>query len=618
MVNVVNAPYAGTMLEHIERNAAEHPELVAAIDGDTKYTWSRYRDRARAVALALIDLGVAPGDSVGLHMGNRIEHVVSDIGALMAGATPTTYYSTLASDQLTYVAGDSAATVVVTDAAHLPRWQSIRDQLPKLRHVVVVDLDPSVELPDGVHRFDDLVDAAEREVGHRAGEVEATMAGVRPEDTLTIVYTSGTTGHPKGTIITHAGVLWVLSRLFGQLESERGDTSTVGWAALSYLPLAHIAERMLSYYLALRQTLTVTYVRDATQLTGALAAARPHVFLGVPRIWEKIHGALRERAAGEQNPVRRALMSAAITVARSVGMARLEQRVPSPLTRIAHPVLERLVYRRIRSALGLDRVELALVGAAPIAPEVLAFFFGLGIQIIEAYGMTETSAALSVTPMNAPRLGSVGKALDGVELRIAEDGEILARGPNITPGYLNRPEATAEAIDEQGWLHTGDLGSIDGDGYLRVTGRKKELIITAGGKNLSPGNIELAISGRSDLIGTVYVHGDAKPYLVALITLDPMGWRDWCTARGIEADTVADVIADQRVRAEVSRAVEEGNALLARVEQIKSWTLLDKLWDSESGELTPTMKLKRPVVRERYDAEIEDLYVSTPTGRVST
>ncbi len=612
-----NAPYAGTLLEHIERNATEHPDLVAAIDGGRNYTWLRYRDRARAVALALIDLGVAPGDSVGLHMGNRIEHVVSDIGALMAGATPTTFYSTLAADQLTYVAGDSAATVVVVDAAQLSRWQSIRDQLPKLRHVVVVDLDRSADLPAGVHRFDELVDAAESQLDSRGGEVEATASGVRPEDTLTIVYTSGTTGHPKGTIITHAGVLWVLDRLFGQLEMARGETSTVGWAALSYLPLAHIAERMLSYYLALRQALTVTYVRDATQLTMVLGATRPHVFLGVPRIWEKIHGALRERAAGEQSPVRRALMSSAISVARSVGMARLEQRTPDLPTRLAHPVLERLVYRRIRSALGLDRVQLALTGAAPIAPEVLAFFSGLGIPIIEAYGMTETSAALSVTPLDAPRLGSVGKALDGVELRIAEDGEILARGPNITPGYLNRPEATAEAIDEDGWLHTGDLGSIDAEGYLRVTGRKKELIITAGGKNLSPGNIELAISGRSDVLGTVYVYGDAKPYLVALITLDPMGWRDWCTARGIEVASVAEAVADQRVRDEVSRAVEEGNALLARVEQIKNWTLLDKLWDSESGELTPTMKLKRPVVLERYRAEIEDLYVSTPAGRVA-
>jgi long-chain acyl-CoA synthetase len=259
-------------------------------------------------------------------------------------------------------------------------------------------------------------------------------------------------------------------------------------------------------------------------------------------------------------------------------------------------------------------VELAVSGAAPISAEVLEFFAGLGITITEAYGMTETSAALTVSPLDRPRQGTVGTALPGVELRIAEDGEILARGPNITPGYLNRPEATAEAIDADGWLHTGDLGELDADGYLRITGRKKELIINAAGKNISPANIELAVSGGSDLLGPVFVYGDAKPYLVALLTLDPMGWPDWCAARGIAAATVADAAADPRVREEAARAVEVGNAGLARVEQVKRWTLLDHEWDSTSGELTPTLKLKRPVVTERYLDEIERLYAAPATA----
>lgn len=606
-----DTPYAGTMLEFLHRNAQENASSPATIDGDRTLTWQQYHRRAQAIALALLDLGVAPGDAVGLHMSNRTEHVLADMGALLAGATPTTYYNTLAADQLAYVAGDSAATVVVADAAQLPRWQSIRDQLPKLRHVLVVGLDPATDLAPGVLRFDEVVDAAEAQLTERVTEVEATAARVRPQDALTIVYTSGTTGHPKGTIITHDGVLWVMEKVLGQLREHRGVTDTVGWAMVSYLPLAHIAERMFSHYLGVRQAFTVTFVDDPTKVAEVLPTCRPHLFFGVPRMWEKVHGTLRERAAGESSPVRRLLLRSGIAVAVAIGTGIWGGKSPSVLDRLAHPVLDRLLYRRIRAGIGLDRVEMALTGAAPIAPEVLAFFSGLGVPIIEGYGMTESSAAISFTPLNAPRLGSVGKALDGVELRIAEDGEILARGPNITPGYLNRPEATAEAIDADGWLHTGDLGTVDGDGYLFVTGRKKELIITAGGKNLSPNNIELAISGRSDLIGTVYAFGDRKPYLVALVTLDPLGWKDWCAARGIEVDSVAEAVADRRVRDEVARAVREGNETLARVEQIKNWTLLDRLWDTQSGELTPTMKLKRPVVLERYQGEIDKLYSST-------
>jgi long-chain acyl-CoA synthetase len=604
----------GTVLDLVDRNAAEHPEVTAVIDGGTRLTWAQYRTRARAVALALLDLGVVPGEVIGLHQVNRAEHVLSDVGALFAGATPTSFYNTLAPDQLRYVAGDSAATVVILDADKLPLWLSIRDQLPDLRALVVLDLGPDEEVPPGVYRFAELVDAAATHLTQRLGEVEAAAAKVQPDGALTIVYTSGTTGAPKGTIITHAGARWVMDGVLARLRESGRDVPPAGWTAVSYLPLAHLAERMFTHYLAIGHALTVTYVRDPKQLIGVLPAARPHVFLGVPRIWEKIHSTIRERAVTEKQPVRRALIRLAVGVARSAGAARFGGRSPDLATRLLHPVLDVLVYRRIRATLGLDRVELAVSGAAPISAEVLEFFAGLGITITEAYGMTETSAALTVSPLDRPRQGTVGTALPGVELRIAEDGEILARGPNITPGYLNRPEATAEAIDTDGWLHTGDLGELDADGYLRITGRKKELIINAAGKNISPANIELAVSGGSDLLGPVFVYGDAKPYLVALLTLDPMGWPDWCAARGIAAATVADAAADPRVREEAARAVAAGNAGLARVEQVKRWTLLDHEWDSTSGELTPTLKLKRPVVTERYLDEIERLYAAPATA----
>ncbi|WP_051343410.1 AMP-dependent synthetase/ligase [Pseudonocardia spinosispora] len=596
---------SGTLLQLIDRNATEYGDVPATVDGDSRLTWAQYRARARAIALALLDLGVRPGEVVGLHMINRAEHVQADIGALLAGATPTSYYQTLAADQLAYVARDSAAVVAIVDADQLPLWLEIRDQLPDLRHLVVLDQqDP----PEGVRRFDQLIEAAESGVEQRGAEVDAASATVGPDSVLTIVYTSGTTGHPKGTIITHGGVLHVMNGFSARSEEGGSPLPLADASAMSYLPLAHIAERMFSHYLALRQASTVTYIRDYRQMASQLPVVRPHVFLGVPRIWEKIYGTIRERASTESSPVKRTLAATAIDVAKAYGQARMEQRSPDLRTRLLHPVLEKLAYQKIRAALGMDRVVMSASGAAPLSNEVLTFFLGIGIPITEAYGMTETSAVLTATPVGAPRLGSVGKPMPGVDLRIAADGEIIARGPNITPGYLNRPEATAEAIDADGWLHTGDLGSIDADGYLFITGRKKELIINAAGKNISPANVELAVSSASDLLGPVYVYGDNRPYLVALLTLDPMSWQDWCKTRGITAETAAEAVENPDVIAEANRAVEAGNARLARVEQVKRWTLLPDVWDSTTGELTPTLKLKRPVVTERYQADVDKLY----------
>jgi long-chain acyl-CoA synthetase len=638
-----------TLLGLVDQNATEHADLPAVVDGEQRLTWSQYRRRARAIALALIDLGVQPGQVVGLHMVNRAEHVLSDVAALVAGATPTSYYNTLSADQLAYVARDSAARVAIVDADKLPLWLAIRDELPELTHLVVLDgvdarsveptrgvdarsveptrgvdarsVEPthgidarSVEQtreenpPTGVHRFAELVDAAERALDERSSEVDAVTASVRPDSPLTIVYTSGTTGPPKGTVITHAGVCHVMDGLAARIEQSGRPVPDAGAAALSYLPLAHLAERMFTHYLGMRYACTVTYLRDHRRLAAMLPVVRPHVFLGVPRIWEKMYSTIRERAATEANPTRRALGEIALLVAKAYGQAAVERRSPDPLSRILHPIMDQLVYRRVRAALGLDRVIMAASGAAPLSTEILAFFQGLGIVILEAYGMTETSAVLTVTPPDAPRPGTVGTALPGVELRIADDGEILARGPNITPGYLNRPDATAETIDADGWLHTGDIGELDNDGYLRITGRKKELIVNAAGKNISPANVELAVSSESDLIGPVYVHGDNRPYLVALLTLDALGWRDWCVARGIEVASPAEAAAHPEVRKEAARAVAAGNERLARVEQIKRWELLDHLWDGESGELTPTMKLKRSVVAERYREHIDRFY----------
>jgi len=596
-----------TLLDVVDRNAAADPELPAILDGGSRLSWSQYRDHARAIALVLLDLGVARGDVVGLHMVNRAEHVLSDIGALMAGAVPCSYYNTLAADQLAYVANDSAATAVIIDAVQLPLWLKIRDGLPELRHLLVLDLPPDAEPPAGVTRFEQLVAVAADGLSTRGAEVDRASAEVLPSDPLTIVYTSGTTGAPKGTVITHGAALWVLDEVERQLVEHLDGPCPAGWSTVSYLPLAHVAERLFSHYQAIVRRVTASYVRDTARLPHVLAETRPHLFLGVPRVWERIYATIRERGTASRNPFRRLLVGAAFSVAQEAGVARLTGETAHWWIRRRYPLMERLVYRRLRAALGLDRVVLAVSGAASLPPKVSAFFAGVGITIIEVYGMTETCGMLVASPLDAPRLGSVGRALDGVELRIAGDGEVLAKGPNITPGYLNLPEATAEAIDSSGWLHTGDIGVLDAQGYLTITGRKKELINTASGKTISPGNVELALSSSSELVGSVYVHGDNKPCLVALVALDP-GWRDWCAARGIKVDSLTDAVANGRVRLEVARSIGAGNATLSRVEQVKNWALLPTQWSTETGELTPTMKLKRPVIAARHRAEIEELY----------
>ncbi|WP_051342868.1 AMP-dependent synthetase/ligase [Pseudonocardia spinosispora] len=600
-------PVQETILDAVDRNALEHPGVTATVDGANLLNWSQYRQRARAIALGLLDLGVGRGEVVGLHLCNRAEHVLSDVGALMAGATPASFYLQVSDELLVYLATDCAVTVVIVDADQLPRWQAIRGRVPSLRHVVALDLCPDEPTPQGVLRFEHWVEDAEHSLTERGAEVDATREKVQPDDVLTIAYTSGTTGPPKGTLITHAGTRWMLDELSLQAAEYLGGMIPVGWTTVSYLPLAHMGERIFSHYLALIRTLTVTYVRDPLELRAVLPVARPYLFLGMPRVWERIHQGIHTRVAESRNPARRALGAVALSVARSAGQAALDRTETPAHTRALYPLMERLVFQRLRAALGLDRTLFAVTGVAPISTEVSMFFAGIGIPLIEVYGMTE-SGRITMSPFDAPRLGTVGRPGRDVALRIAEDGEILVKGPGVTPGYLNRPEATAEAIDADGWLHTGDLGSLDADGYLRVIGRKKEIIVLSIGPSISPANVEKAVADQSELIGSVFVHGEGRPALVALVALDPMGWRPWCEARGLAVGSVAEAASHEQVRSEVERSVAAGNAVLSRFEQVRGWMLVDELWTSMAGELTPTLKLKRSVLAERYGHEIEALH----------
>ena len=583
------------------------PALVSKEgDGFRTRTWSDYRDEASRIALAIRHLaGVDHGDHVALMMTNRPEHVLADVGVLLAGATPVSIYNTLTAEQVAYIAGNCDAKVaVVEDAAFLERFDRVRDQLPALQLIVVVEPAGVDDDRDDVMTYAQLVAAGAQALETGQGELENAWRAVNPDDAVTLIYTSGTTGPPKGVVVTHRGLLYQLAITGQLLDVESGQRG------ISYLPLAHVAERMTTHYLGIRNAGTVYFVREVSQVLETLQEARPHIFMAVPRVWEKMHAALLAKIASAEDERKRKLGLKAI----EVGMAKVRAELDggqAPLKlRLQYALFDRLVFAKIREGLGLDELRYALSGAAPISAELLIFFQAIGIEILEVYGMTESTAVITANRTGEIRIGTVGQPLPGIEVRIAPDGELLARGPIVTPGYWRRDEATAEAIDADGWLHTGDLASMDDDGFVRIVGRKKELIITAGGKNLSPNNIEEAIKPRSPIIGQICAVGDERPFISALIVLDAESLPGWCESNGVPFDSVAAAAQHDAVIAEVGRAVEAGNQELARVEQVRQWAIVPTEWTAESEELTPSLKLKRSVIHTKYADVIDGLYAS--------
>jgi long-chain acyl-CoA synthetase len=581
------------------------PALVSK-DGDRfrTRTWNEYRDEASKVALAIRRLaGIDHGDHVALMMTNRPEHVIADVGALLAGATPVSIYNTLTAEQVAYIAGNCDAKVaVVEDAAFLARFDEVRQHLPALELIVVVD-PAGVDLDrDDVTSYAALVDVGAQALETGQGELENAWRAVDPDDAVTLIYTSGTTGPPKGVVITHRGLLYQLAVTEQLLDVEPGQRG------ISYLPLAHVAERMTTHYLGIRNAGTVYFVREVSEVLETLQEARPQLFMAVPRVWEKMHAALIAKINAAEDERKRKLGNKAIDVGMAKVRAELGGGTASLGLRLQYALFDRLVFAKIRAGLGLDELRYALSGAAPISADLLVFFKAIGIEILEVYGMTESTAVITANRTGDVRIGTVGPAIPGIEVMIADDGELLARGPIITPGYWKRDEATAEAIDADGWLHTGDLATMDGDGFVRIVGRKKELIITAGGKNLSPNNIEEAIKPRSPIIAQLCAVGDERPFISALIVLDAESLPGWCEANGVPFDSVTVAAQHPDVVAEVARAVEAGNQDLARVEQVREWAIVPTEWTAESEELTPSLKLKRSVIHTKYADVIDRLY----------
>jgi long-chain acyl-CoA synthetase len=580
----------------------DRPAFSDRDDGDWQtISWAQARQQVLELAAGFRALGLAPGDRVALMLPNRLEHVLADQAAVHAGGVPVTFYATFAPDQVGYVAGDCDARVAVLDGAdELARWEPVLGTLPGLKKIIVRDPGacPSGDLylswPDfaelGRQRF-----AAEPETIHEL------IRSLTPRHPASVLYTSGTTGNPKGVVITHHNVLYELmtATVSGMLVPR------VRW--VSYLPLAHIAERMFTIYLAVHTGGHVYFCHTAsTDLVRTVGDVKPNSFFGVPRVWEKIQAGLQAVLAMETDPAKRAAIEAAMkTGRRYVESCQFGQSTPDELAE-QFRAADETILRPIRSLLGLGDAEVVLSAAAPLPLDVAAFFAGLGMKILDVYGMTETTGAFTSNTPAAFKLGTVGRAVAGMEITIAEDGEILTRGPLDTPGYLNQPERTADLIDADGWLHTGDIGSLDADGFLSVVDRKKELIITSGGENISPAAIENLLVAHP-LIGQALAYGNDRRFVVALLTLDGEVAPAWAKARGIDG-SLAELAEHPTVLAVVAEAVAGANARLARVQQVKTWRLLPVEWTAESEELTPTLKLKRRVVHAKYADIIDSLY----------
>ena len=560
---------AATVAEGFQLTARAHPDRCALRlkDDELSITWAEYADKVRRTAAGLAGLGLGRGDAMGIMLTNRPEFHWFDAAALHLGATPFSIYNTYAPEQVEYQLQDAGADIVITEKA-------FADRIRGVEHVIVVD------------------DGGEVESHASEGfDFEAAWRAVEPDDVLTLIYTSGTTGPPKGVELTHANLISAVKG-FDQVIAFPDDGRVVSW-----LPMAHIAERACSHYLPMLIGFTTTCCPDPRQVVAYLPEVKPTWFFAVPRIWEKLKAAIEAGVAAEQDPAKKQATEWALGVGlKKVRAEQAGEDVPEELAQ-EHAKADELVLSKIRARLGLDQIESVNVGAAPTPREVIEFFHAIGVPLAELWGMSETTGYGACNPSDRIKIGTVGPPAPGAEIKLADDGEVLMRGPMVTSGYRNQPDKTREAIDDEGWLHTGDVGEFDEDGYLKIVDRKKELIINAAGKNMSPANIEAKVKASSPLIGQVIAIGDGKPYNVALITLDPDVRPGFVEQHGEDA-----------VEAEVQRGVDAANEQMARVEQIKKFTVLPDEWQPGGDELTPTMKLKRKPIHEKYAEEIEALY----------
>jgi long-chain acyl-CoA synthetase len=577
------AEIAGTTLLSVyAQTTREHGDTVAHRWRDAGGAWQsltyrQVRDKVKDAALGLAALGLRPGEFAMIWSRNRSEATIADYAVMHARGIPVFLYNTLAPEQAAYITGHCAAAVaIVEDREYLAKLLSVRDQLPALREIVLID---DLEGTQAVRSWDDVL-ALGRAAGERdPGLFDATWQQVTLDDLVTLIYTSGTTGQPKGVMLTQRSVRAYQAAVDRILPAELRSDLEGGMRIVTYLPMAHVTGRSVDHWGPMTAATTLWYCPDHLKVIEVAAEARPTLMFGIPRVWEKLHSALR------------------------VGMSAFGLPVePGAVAALPGEVKQAILARP-----GLDACRIASTGSAPIDPAIIEFFRALGMPLTEGWGMTELSNAATLAAPDHARVGTVGTLLPGMEARIAGDGEILIRGPLVMDGYYKDPERTAEAVDPDGWMHTGDIGELDADGYLKITDRKKELIITSGGKNISPALVEYQLQ-RHPLIGQACAIGDRRNYVTALLVLDPETLSAWAAEQGIGPASPAELSADPRLLAEVDRAVAEANSHLARVEQVRRFKVLPDEWTSATGELTPTLKKRRRVIVERYAKEIDELY----------
>ncbi|MFW6067839.1 MAG: AMP-dependent synthetase/ligase [Myxococcota bacterium] len=556
-------------------------------------TWERYAEEVKQAGKALLSLGFEPGQSVAILGFNRPEWVIFDVACMAVGGAPAGIYTTCSPEEVRYIVDHCEAPVVLVENEE--QWRKIdteRAHMPKLRHVVMMK---------GAPRIDDEIVLSWDEFLARGDGVSdesffGRMHALEPDGLATLIYTSGTTGPPKGVMLSHRNLTWTADTARQITEVRPEDVS------LSYLPLSHIAEQMFTIHGPLTNGTAVYFAESIEKVPDNLKEVQPQVFFGVPRIWEKFHSGISAKLQ-QATGVKKALVDWARGVATRATAVRARGGKPSGMLAVQYELAGRLVFSKLKEAIGLARARVCVSGAAPIAPEVLEFFASLDVVVLEVYGQSEDCGPTSFNLPNRFEFGTVGPPIPGVEVRIADDGEILVKGPNVFLGYYKDEAATNDTLID-GWLHSGDLGEIDEEGFLSITGRKKDIIITAGGKNIAPKNIEHALKNH-ELINEAVVIGDRRRFLSVLVTLDPEAADAWAKKHGVSPD---DLPRDPKLQAEIQRAIDEVNAHLARVEQVKKFTILERNLTIEDGELTPTLKVKRNVVSQHFEPEIEAMY----------
>ncbi|MER5561620.1 AMP-dependent synthetase/ligase [Streptomyces sp. NPDC002506] len=583
-------PSDGNLTDLIRRNAAQHPD-VTVMGRKIAGAWAdvsarQFLAEVRAVAKGLIATGVEAGDRVALLSRTRYEWVLLDFAIWSAGAVTVPVYETSSPEQIQWILGDSAATLAIVESeAHRASVASVQDALPGLKAILSIETDAVAGLTaSGADVSDELLDAR--------------MSSAHADDPATIVYTSGTTGRPKGCVLTHRAFFAECGNVVERLKPlfRTGECSV-----LLFLPAAHVFGRLVEVA-SVMAPIKLGCVPDIKNLTDELASFRPTLILGVPRVFEKVYNSARAKAQADGKGK---IFDKAAHTAIAYSTALSTDAGPSIGLKIKHKVFDKLVFSKLRAVLG-GRGEYAISGGAPLGERLGHFFRGIGFTVLEGYGLTESCAATAFNPWDRPKIGTVGQPLPGSVVRIADDGEVLLHGEHLFRGYWNNEAATAEALAD-GWFHTGDIGTLDEDGYLAITGRKKEIIVTAGGKNVAPAVIEDRIRAHA-LVAECMVVGDGRPFVGALVTLDEEFLGRWAEEHGKSVATVAALREDAELLAEVQRAVDDGNAAVSKAESVRKFRVLGAQFTEEAGHITPSLKLKRNVVAKDFADEIEAIY----------